>query len=211
MASEHVILLHGLAENPLYMLPMQAALTAAGYTVSNFGYPSTKFDCRELTDRIIAPLIAQYADVPRLHLVGHSMGCILIRAALQKQKPANLGRVVMLAPGNGGSEMLQWLKHNPLQRILMGPSLIQSGTDEESFALNLGDEIDYEAGVLAGAMPADPMSFWLPWPHDGRISVWRAQLEGAQLRMVPSPHDMVQAHPWAITQTLYFLARGRFV
>ncbi len=49
------------------------------------------------------------------------MGGLLARAAISQERPANLGRVVMLAPPNGGSEIADLLAGWAFRR-LFGPA-----------------------------------------------------------------------------------------
>ena len=53
-SAEHVILLHGLCRTKGSMRSMADSLTAAGYDVTNVGYPSRTKSIRELTDEAIS-------------------------------------------------------------------------------------------------------------------------------------------------------------
>ncbi len=65
---------------------------------------------------------------PPLHVVTHSMGGLLARSYLTRHRPAALGRVVMLGPPNGGSEVADLLVRTALYRRMFGPAGAQLTT-----------------------------------------------------------------------------------
>lgn len=212
MTKEVAILLHGLAETPLIMAPLEIALHQAGYQVHNQPYPSTLLPAAELSKTYLLPLLQQYGDAKQLHVVTHSLSGPLIHYTLQSFKPANLGRVVMTAPGLQGSEALEAYRHNFLFRMLYGPAGYQSGTKDDAFARCLTQVATYELGVIAGCVSIDPFAnLFIPWPHDGKISVGRTKMPGLTDHIVlPTAHDLLPSDPTTIAQTLRFLRYGRF-
>src|SRR3546814_7071633 len=84
MTPEHpdrVLLLHGLARTPRSMAGLARALEGAGYAIVNHGYPSRRHDIATLTAQLRAVLAGLPAIDGRTHIVGHSLGGLLIRAA----------------------------------------------------------------------------------------------------------------------------------
>ncbi len=208
-----VVLLHGLGESPFTMGALALALRRANYDVANIGYPSTSAPIETLVARHIRPLFDRYRDAGRLHFVTHSLGGVLLHAALSNYMPTNLGRVVMTAPGLKGSDALEIYRRNWLFRMMFGPAAYQSGTGEDAFAHVLEQEARYPLGVIAGCVSLDPIAnVVVPWPHDGKISVARTRIRGmADHIVLMTPHDLTASDPLAIAQTLHFLTHGHFL
>lgn len=208
---EHVVLVHGLGEFPAHMSVIDAALRAEGYAVSNLAYPSTTGRTADLAERFLMPLIDHLADSPRLHFVTHSMGGVMVRHSLANARPANLGRVVMTAPGNQGSAVLELYRRTPPFKLLFGPAGQEAGLGGHCYACTLPGA-DYELGIIAGTVAFDPVAaIVLRWPNDGRLDFDSVKVDGmTDFTAVPAGHDAVVFHPLTVFQTLQFLRHGRF-
>ena len=147
-----------------------------------------------------------------MHFVTHSLGGILVRVYLENNQLENLGRVVMLAPPNGGSQVVDRMVGTPGFTWLNGPAGAQLGTDEASIPSQLGP-VDFEVGIIAGTKTINFMlSQYLPNPDDGKVSHERTKVEGmADFITVPRSHPFIMNAPEVISQALAFIETGHFV
>ena len=210
-AAECVVFLHGLARTSASMDKAAAVFEKSGFAVSNVQYPSTKYPIEELAPLAVEAGLAECPADSVKHFVTHSLGAILIRYYLEQTEISNLGRVIMLAPPNKGSQVIDSLRHFPGFKAIHGPAVLQLGTDEESVPLMLG-AVDYEVGVIAGTRTFNPiLSQYLPNPDDGKVSVENTKVEGmTDFVMLPVSHPFIMKSPIAIAHAYAFIRTGRF-
>jgi pimeloyl-ACP methyl ester carboxylesterase len=205
-----VVLLHGLGRTALSMKRLEYALAKENYRVVNISYPSTRLPVEGAADNLDALLREQVPDpAVRMHFVTHSLGGIVLRRYLAERRPANLGRVVMLAPPNQGSELAARLKNNRLFKLLTGPAGQQLGG--APFLRELGP-VDYELGIIAGDRSMNPLfSAWIPGPDDGKVSVASTRLEGMRdFLIVHHTHTWMMWREDVFKAVIRFLEAGRF-
>lgn len=206
-----VILLHGLARTADSMEYLAERLSAEGYSAINLGYPSREHPIEILAELAIKPAIENCAADTPISFVTHSMGGILVRQYLSVNAINQLHRVVMLAPPNQGSEVVDSLQDVWGFHLINGDAGMQLGTDENSVPVSLG-AADFDVGIIAGTSTINPiLSTLIPEVDDGKVSVERTKLEGMQDHLAMDvSHPFIMSNDDAIDQVIHYLRNGHF-
>lgn len=218
-SAEHqrrVVLLHGLGRSPRSMRPLQRALEASEYVVLNCGYRSRSGDIATLAADV-ADRVSRWEPRARLDFVTHSLGGILLRAAVAYgYLPRDrVRRVVMLGPPNAGSEVVDAFRALPflasIYAAVTGPAGAQLGTAASGLPGQL-PPVDFEIGVIAGNRSFNPIfSAILGAENDGKVRVERTRVEGMREHLVvPVWHPLLVSSPTVIHHVAHFLETGAF-
>ncbi len=203
-----VVLLHGLWRGWRAMDPLARALDREGFSTLNLPYPSARLPIAGLVGHL-RPQIEKIAGNQPLHFITHSLGGILVRALLADEVPWTTGKIVMLAPPNRGSEIVDWSKAHPLLHRLLGPTgraLGSSGVPAELPAL----PPEIETAVIMGNRQTIPLFKKLLDPaNDGIVSAAKGRLDGLRaFTVIDADHTFMPMHPEAIRLSVQFLKTG---
>ncbi len=212
--SDCVVLLHGLNRSYRAMDKMAIGMQEAGFATANVDYPSQTETVEGLARLAVNEGLKKCRETnpKQIHFVTHSIGGILLRYAQSETPIPELGRVVMLAPPNQGSEIVDVTRDWPTAEIFSGEAGLQLGTDEDSIPSMLGP-VDFDLGIVAGTGTINPIfSAMLPQPNDGKVSVESTKVTGMNdFLIVDNSHRYITTSDFVIKNTAAFLRDGRFL
>jgi hypothetical protein len=181
-----VLLVHGMGRTPLSMLGLAARLRRAGAVPVHVGYVSAV----ESFDRIVARVAARVTASRPLLAVGHSLGGLLLRAALGQVPPqARPRRLVCAGTPHRAPRWARVLRSQPVYRLLTGDS-----------GQLLADPVRM-AAIPAPPVPtvciagdAGPRWRWTPLgdlPNDLVVAVDEVVVDGVPLEVLPVRHTLM--------------------
>ncbi|HUF47496.1 MAG TPA: alpha/beta hydrolase [Vicinamibacterales bacterium] len=203
-----VVLLHGLWRSRWSMAWPAWRLRAAGFRTVGITYPSRRMPIDALAHYVARRLPDPGAG--RLHFMTHSLGGLVVRELVRTARPPGLGRVVMIGPPNQGSDLARQLQGSRVLRALAGPVGPLLASEADAVTARLGP-VDFEVGVIAGAVARSVLARRFDGPGDGRVLVSETRVEGmADLVVVGRGHAFIMNSGPVIDQTIHFLQHGRF-
>ena len=180
--SETIVLVHGLWMTGTEMRVLGGRLEESGFRVRYFRYHSWRGGlaqaARDLREFVEA------TEGGRVHLVGHSLGGIVIAKMLGEAPSSRQGRVAMLGSPMGGSAAAGIMSRRRVGRWLVG-GVIREGIVEHGPKWPGGRDLL----VIAGDIPlGSGLILGLKKPHDGVIRVEETRVEGARAVTVRASH-----------------------
>lgn len=203
-----VVLLHGLGRGWRAMEPMARALGREGYSTLNLPYPSTRMPIPDLL-AFINREVAKIAAGRPVNFVTHSLGGILARALIVDSPSWTPGRIAMLAPPHGGSEIVDWSRSYPVIQRFLGPAGRSLGSDDFPNKLPELPENAEVAVIMGKRRSISVFKHLLEEDNDGIVSVSRGKIRGlCGFTVINADHTFIQMHPEAIRLVLGFLKSG---
>jgi hypothetical protein len=206
------VLLHGLGKDREIMEDLERRLIAEQFDVYNLSYPSKSYPIAELAQHVADRIKKGFPNRP-INFVTHSLGSIVVRYIHAHNLIPSISRVVMLAPPNHGTPVVNFLRNIKWFNEYWGPAFVELSSDEQGIHNQLNEAVAFECGIIAGNKSVDPWFSWtiLEGEDDGKVTVQSTKLKGMKDHIIISvAHPNLPKHPDVIQQAIYFLKNGRF-
>jgi pimeloyl-ACP methyl ester carboxylesterase len=149
-------------------------------------------------------------DAPQLHLVGHSLGGLVILRCLERYPIRQPGRVVFIGTPAQGSRCA----HHSVNGAWMGQRRLLGAMQAELLPGPLRQwGGDRELGIIAGTSPTGLGRMLLTFSedNDGTVAVSETQLPGAkEVLRLPASHSGMLLSARVARETGSFLEYGSF-
>jgi len=188
------------------MAAMAKRLRARGHRVMVFSYPTTTNSISGHADGL-HEFVAKHTAA-QLHLVGHSMGGLIILNMLSRYQDLPPGRIVLMGTPVKGSAVVRRLEKLPGQKLLFGKAR------EDLLEGFQHTPVDRETGMIRGtrAIGLGRVAVDHREPNDGSVAVSETQLDGLTDSVeLPVAHSEMLLSNRVVEQVDHFLAHGQFV
>jgi pimeloyl-ACP methyl ester carboxylesterase len=207
-----VLLVHGFFRNHKDMEVHKAYLMDLDYAVHVVNLPTTFKDLKTIYTRFKEQLLdIETSNYSSIHLVGHSMGGLIIRYYLSQHKVPKLGRCVFIGTPNKGTRLADIGLKVPLMAQILKPI---RALHTKALAIELPqNEPIPEIGILAGTNHRLITGCFLKKPNDGRVEAEATKLEGSLMTdFLALDYVHTKIHKEKITAELvdHFLKFGKF-
>ncbi len=199
---DRVVLLHGLWRSVWAMEGVARFLNQEGFETLNVPYGSFFKEMDEIVDWVAEEV--GRSEKPT-HFVTHSMGGVVLRHLAARYPELVTGKVVMLAPPNQGSEIVDWLEDSVFGKMALGPGGLSLSTDKMREVPGFSE--DQEVMVLMGCQPRMPFfKALLGAENDGIVGVDGGRVEGLDgLEVFQADHSFIMSEEEVLARILELL------
>lgn len=206
-----VILVHGIGRTRFSMKSLESRFVKNNYRVINWSYQSTKKDITSIAENLHAIYSLHASDNDSIHFVTHSMGGLVLRRLLRLHKLPKLGKIVMIAPPNNGSESARRFFHHKFINFIFGPAAQE--LSDGDYINSMCETPEKGVMVIAGSRSMDiknPLSLltthFLSKPNDGTVTVEETKLEAMdKFVTINDSHTFIASNPAVINEALNFI------
>jgi pimeloyl-ACP methyl ester carboxylesterase len=201
-----VLLLHGLWMGPWAMSWLARELGEAGFETQAIALHSMS-DSPETHVARLAQALAE-TDADRIHLVGHSLGGVIVLRYLRTSVDKRLGRALLLGTPALGCQAARQLDRQPWGALL--------GSSRELWFAPFAQTVpgNVEVGAIAGdhAFGLGPLFTSLDGPSDGVVTVAETRIAGLRDHIVLHvSHSLMLISEEVARQGTAFLSSAAFL
>ena len=192
--------------NGLESFLLRDRLAKAGFAPEVFRYPSMHSTLADVTAALAARMRAHAGTV---HLVGHSLGGVVVLETLEREAELPPGRIVLLGSPVQGSRSARSIAAWSIGPQLLGGLAVAELARQRDRRWALPREL----GLIAGCRSAGLGRLFsnLPAPNDGTVCVDETRLPGATGHLVLDvSHTGMLLSPVVVDSIAGFLNRGQF-
>ena len=203
-----LVLVNGLWMTRRALWPLRRRLRARDLDVHIFSYPTVARDLRANAAALNDYLHSLPGDT--VHLVGYSLGGLVIRALFHDFPDQRPGRIVTLGTPHTGSHAARRVARWGWGRRIMGRGV----ADLLAGAPQHWTWPAHELGAIAGdlGLGLGRLFGGLPKPHDGTVAVAEAcPPQATARRVLRVSHFGMLLAPVVVDAVVDFLSQGRFV
>ncbi|MGD9638091.1 MAG: esterase/lipase family protein [Alphaproteobacteria bacterium] len=207
-----VVLVHGLGRSCNMFNKMKKQLKNSGYNVVAISYPSTRYNLSEHVDNL-ENLLNNLDGIESISFVAHSLGNIIIRAAMAKRSKwrsnIKVKRFVQIAPPNNGSVLAEKVRNWGIVRAFYG-DVLDDLIPEKVKELPTPD---CEFGIIAGGNGTEKgmCPIFFKSDNDMIVKVEETRISGySDFFVVDALHSFMPSYTNVIAATELFLSSGRF-
>jgi pimeloyl-ACP methyl ester carboxylesterase len=201
-----VLLLHGMWMGPWAMSWLAHEIGKAGFDTRYLALRSVS-DAPEMHVESLAEAIAQL-DATKIHLLGHSLGGVIILQYLRGAVDKRVRRALLLGAPALGSDAARQFDQQPWGGMLGASRNLW----RSAFPTDIPGNV--EVGAVAGDHPFGLGVFFasLEGPNDGAVTVAETKIEGLRDHIVlPVGHSAMLLSSDVATQSISFLRKGTFL
>lgn len=207
LPGDTVVLLHGFWMSRWVMWPLGQWLARRGFHVEYFAYPTATMPITETASMLQQRLFSLHTA--RVHLIGHSLGGLVIRQLFQDFPQQRAGCVITLGTPHRGSEVVR-------RAVAQGWAGRVLGANRQVLADGFSTPWKHmnPLGSVAGRLPVGALGliYGIERPHDGLISVAETRVEGSADHVVlPVSHLSALFSQDCYQQISHFLENRGFI
>ena len=201
----NVLLVHGLWNRGWAMTAIARRLRAHGHEVRVFSYPTRGDSLDGHADELHKFISGMVIE--ELHMVGHSMGGLVILNMLSRFDDVPPGRVVLMGTPLKGAAVVKRLERLPGQKVLFGKARENLLQGFEHIPDN------HETGMISGtrAMGLGRIAGKPVEPSDGSVAISETQVDGLKDSIeMPVAHSEMLVSADVLRQVEQFIIHGSF-
>jgi triacylglycerol lipase len=204
---EVIVFIHGIGRTPLSLTRIILAAKTRGYKTLAWKYPSRKKSgivlAQDLTDYLSEKIPT---NCTKVHFVTHSLGGYIVSLYLRQETTVPVGRVVMIAPPLGGSEVIDEGVSWPLFKEFFGPVVHELKTKPLQLE---HPELHPDIAVIAGSRSKWPWSLLFDEPNDSKVSVHSTKnIKAKEHAVLPYNHSELTFRAEVVEKSLRFIETG---